>query len=82
MFQQMFFGTNRTLYKIAAAIRAGVVEPVLRTVGAKGAFKRAHSGVTRRRRQVFITTFAVWFEQQHDTPLCLFSDRLAIFRMA
>lgn len=52
-------------HQVAAAVWTGVVKPVRRTIGAECAFIGTDHCVGRRRRQVLVATFAVWFQCQH-----------------
>jgi hypothetical protein len=68
--RELCSGPNGTRREIATAIGAAAAELAVHAVTAECAFKRANHGVRRRRRQIFVTAFAVGSQLKHDvSPL-------------
>lgn len=63
--RQVFCRPDGTDHQVAGAVRASIIEALFGTVGAEGAFERAHASIGGVGRQVLVTAFTVWFEQQH-----------------
>ena len=60
---------NGPLFKTAAAIGAGVVQDIVDTLLAKGAFKGTDHGVCRIGGQIPAAGFTLWFQLKHVSDL-------------
>ena len=62
VFQQPI-GPSGPLNLVSAAVRTNPVKVFVAALRTECAFKRANPGINRVWGQVFVTTFAIWFEQ-------------------
>ena len=63
-FRQLVGRADWTRDKSAAAIGADAARhAIFNTIRTEGAFERTYQRVHRVRRQIYVTTFAVWLEQ-------------------